>query len=199
MNEYQTPGSCPDGYAQPPAAANPPPSGPFNPGMPLPQDPSAELPMNWFRFLTSFFLFAHAFFCVISAGGTLFKGFAGSHLLTVDPDTISATPDHLVLLCVIYYGATAVYLCLAGFLIFTRFQLVKYRKRGITMFYAATVVLLLLPNALPLLVQAVSHSLFISEDKAADTIGRCIGSLIALAIVLGCNVRYFNKRRALFH
>ncbi len=156
-----------------------------------PEQPIVQHPMKWFKFLIYFALFFGAFANLVLglnyiSGGIypvqtngqvtadMVYGFYGGGLKTLD----------------VFYGVIMV--AIAGFGIFTRFRLSKYKADGpkcVYIIYASGAVSTLIYNIALFAVNGLNQIFTVSS----------ITSLVVSALFVFLNYRYFTKRKELFN
>ncbi len=156
---------------------------------PLYQPAAPAMPMNWFKFLIYFSLFAGAALNIIN--GIL--GLTGGQY-SGDADLVYAVFGGLQIVDIIY-GLFCV--ALGAFMIYVRFQLAGYRANGpkyVLVVYAAA--------ASISFIYAIAVSVIISESYSGfDTssiISSAIVNIITSVIMIVANKVYFDKRKFMF-
>lgn len=148
-----------------------------------------ELPMNWYKFVIWFQLFANALLNAISSvtavTGAQYAG-AAEQVYTFVP---MLKPVDLI------YGSLL--LGCAIFALVVRGRLKKFCKDGPVLYYVLFIIQMVLT-----VVYLVATSAVISGSILANSYepnyASTISSLLSTVVMLVCNVIYFNKRKALF-
>jgi hypothetical protein len=147
---------------------------------------SGTMPMGWFKFLIYFSLWAGAvlnlYNGIATATGLAYASAGG------DADLVYLYYGNGLKVLDIIIGIS--FIALAGFQIYTRFRLARFRKDGPTWLYAiyiAALVLSIIHNAGFTMITGFNAF-------STDTISNIIGNIVMLVI----NYFYFKKRRHLF-
>ena len=146
-----------------------------------PQD--APVKMKWYKFLTSFALWAAALINLYQVYEFSSDAFSGDFELIY---------SYLPLLKVLNITVTVYLLGYAAFAIYTRYRLVQYRKNGPSCLYA-----LYISQFAATLIYYLLYRLLLGEWislSATDVLDDFAGSIVMLV----GNVRYFRKRKHLF-
>lgn len=155
------------------------------------QSPDAY-PMKWFKFVIYFQLFLSAIFCVINS----ITYFTGAHY--GDSDDAEFVYDFYgssLKTCDMIFGV--VYLFLAVYIIFTRFQLAKFKKYA-PMFYLVSCGVSIAASILYLIMASSATKIEISTLLSGSTGSSYITSLVTSIVLIVANKIYFDKRAALF-
>lgn len=174
-----TTGTSQSGTYTPPVYTRPT-ENPYVAYRPEPQQPA--FPMKWFKFTIYFQLFANAVLNLFNA----FSSLLGLSYGTYAEDVYFAYPG-LHSLDIIM---GILYLLLAAFAIFTRFQLAGFKKRGPTLLYV-----FLAANLVLLLFYVVAASVVTATNLVSVTI---VSNTVTMVVLLVCDYIYFTKRQELF-
>ncbi len=154
-----------------------------------------ETSMKWFKFLIYFSLFAGAVGSLFSAISYLTGFMYLSEDGTVIADLVYQVFPRLKTVDLVF---AFYYLAMAAFMVYTRFQLSSFKKRGpklVTVLYVAEAVSYVL--YVVMVAFAVEGNGFIDVSSIVDgaSVGSTIVTSIAMAVV---NHIYFKKRAHLF-
>lgn len=180
---------CGEAEAQP--SVSTPPSTSTPPRTYAPADPLGvqQLPMNWYKFVIWFQLFANALLNAISG----VTAATGAHYAGV-ADQVYALVPMLKPVDLLYgsllFGA-------AIFALVVRGRLKKFCKNG-PMLYYVLFGLQMVVTVFYLVASAVVISGSVMSSYYQPDYSSSVSSLIGTGVVLVCNVIYFNKRKALF-
>lgn len=153
--------------------------------------PTPQYPMKWYKFLIYFALWAGMVLNALSAL-TYFTGsvYTGENGITMDD--VQMLYNHFAGLKVLdmAYGLSLVAMAVLAFL--ARKNLKDYTEMGPKLLYA----LYACNGILPLVYNILACS--ITGIPFESVMGTVLGTLIAQAVILFCNYKYFTKREALF-
>lgn len=155
------------------------------------QSPDAY-PMKWFKFVIYFQLFVSAISCVVNA----VTYFTGAHY--GDSDEAEFVYDFYgsaLKTCDMIFGV--VYLILAVYIIYTRFQLAKFKKHA-PMYYLISCGVSIAASILYLIMASSATKIEISTLLSGSAGANYITSLITSIVLIVANKIYFDKRAALF-
>lgn len=142
------------------------------------------LPMNWFKFLIYFSLFASAFFSLLNAAvmlaGLFLPKISIGLYYTVFP---GLKPFYIVL--------SVLSVAQAAFAVYTRFQLSAYRKKAPLLLHIFFGV-----SSACGVISSLGTTLL--TGGALQEISQMISSLIGGVVLIALNSIYFKKRAALF-
>lgn len=156
-----------------------------------PQRPA--MPMNWFKFLIYFALFASAVLNLLSAIGILSGAVYGEVYGRKVADILyEIVPSWKTLDMVM----GAILLGLSALAVYTRFRLAGFHRNGPTLLYAVYGV-----NAGANLLYLIGVNSLISESRLPigelDSTSTIVGIVVSIAMI-GVNYVYFQKRAAMF-
>ncbi|MBQ8250028.1 MAG: zinc ribbon domain-containing protein [Clostridia bacterium] len=158
-----------------------------------------SLPMNWFKFLIYFALFANAVLNFINAifqfTGLQYEMEGGRGYARLTYEIF----DGLQALDIIY-GIVLIALC--GFAIFVRMQLAGYKSDGPKMFlimYIVNGAAGLLYNIIGMIIMSNTARYWGTSIDMSAVIAECVGVVIGTTLAVVLNNIYFNKRRHLFN
>lgn len=147
------------------------------------------LPMNWFKFLVNFSLWAgailNAALAVLHLTGTVYDLEGGKGMSAA----VYAEYPSMRTLDVTFAIVT---LALAAFTVYTRFRLARFRKNG---------PLLLLILYIALCAASVLNTFVFSSiigDLSASDLSSCAFEILGTALMVAANKIYFDKRKHLF-
>ena len=155
----------------------------FNPVQPA----QPVLPMNWYKFLINFSLFAGAVLNLIM--GIL--NFAGNSFIFSGSDLEMLYSAHEGLR-VLDIGYGIVYIALIPFILYVRFAFSGFKKDAPNVFYIYCVADYII---------SVSYTIFssiVTDGSFSLTVGQIIGDVAGVILYIALNMIYFNKRKHLF-
>lgn len=145
------------------------------------------LPMNWYKFLIYFSLFAGAVVNFISG---ILNLTGGNYLIYgVDPETVYSAFDGMHILDI---GFGIVYFALIPFALIARSSLAKFKKDAPNMFYiyhGASMIVSVAYNM---------FSVIITGGSISEIIAQALGTAAGVVLFIALNIIYFNKRKHLF-
>lgn len=158
----------------------------YNPVTPA-QPVQPALPMNWYKFLIYFSLFAGAVVNFISG---ILNLTGGNYLIYgVDPETVYSAFDGMHTLDI---GFGIVYFALIPFALIARSSLAKFKKDAPNMFYiyhGASMIVSVIYNI---------FSVIITGGSVSEIIAQALGTAAGVVLFVALNIIYFNKRKHLF-
>lgn len=146
---------------------------------------TAQKPMNWFKFLIYFSLWAGGIINIISGFSTMF----GLHYAEFAEATYRFFPGQRTV--DILYGIVCILMGI--YAIVTRFQLARFRKNAPAILYGMYALYIVFPCMYLFATAAVT---LIPLMQLIDA--EMIGQLIGTAVMIVVNVIYFGKRRDMF-
>ncbi len=148
----------------------------------------ADYPMKWFKFLVNFELFCSVLYD-IREGFQYITGsiYSGTLDIGISAEMVYDTFDGLRVVDVVY---GLLDFALAGYAIFTRNRLVKYKSNAPMCLY-----LLYGMNAGVLLFYSIMFFLVVNES---GPLSAAIGGVISSIVCIVLNRIYFNKRKEMF-
>lgn len=155
-----------------------------------PEEIAIQYPMKWFNFLIYFSLFFSAFICAVFGlnyitGGIYFSQTNGQ----VSADMVYGMYGNGLKVLDVLYGVIT--LAAAGFSIYTRFRLSKYKVNGPLCLY-----ILYGSGATLALIYSIGVTVVTGMNQVFTPTN--IVSIITSVVVLLLNIKYFQKRGTLF-
>lgn len=148
-----------------------------------------QLPMNWFKFVIWFQLFANCVLNLITA----ISAITGAQYLG-EAESVYAYVQGLKAVD-IFYGV--VLIGLAVFAIIVRTRLKNYCSNGPTLYYVMLILDVVAAVGYTLITNVVISNSVLGPYYQADYTS-FISSIITTVVMLICNITYFNKRKHLF-
>ncbi len=146
-----------------------------------------QLPMNWFKFVIYFQLFANAVLNIVAAVLT----FTGSHYGGgYSASLIYAFYPNLKTIDIIYGIFCIVLACIA---IFARFRLAAFKKDAITWLMTTYAANIIVPIIYVIL---VASTIGVSASDVLDA--SSASSIVTSTVLIICSSIYFNKRKHMF-
>lgn len=154
-----------------------------------------ERPMKWFKFLIYFSLFAGALVNLVMGFRLLSGGNYGSSYIA---DLVYGYFSGLKAIDII---VGILFIVVAGFMVFVRFQLAGFKANGPKLFlllYAVNAAVSVIYSVGVIVVCKSSSMSYLTDEVVSTVIASCVTQVIVSVVMIIVNKIYFDKRKDLF-